>query len=709
MNNEVTKTTETAKSRKLEIWQQRLADSDRVYSDDVARMDAREQLFRGKRELTPLVQGDVNKKGGFKKTSHIRNIIFENIESQVSTVIPDAKVTARRQEDEHLAQKIERLLRNEKDRLPFETMNDMAERTVPIQGGVGYLIEWDDSKRTHTTTGELNVSVIHPKQFGPQPGVYTGIDDMDCFILKMPTTKAAIKRNYGVDLQNEAEAEPDIRSTGNEDHSDDAVTLYIGYEMNANGWIDKYTWVNDTELEDLENYQARRQPVCSHCGRVRPTTGQIINNRERAGKLLPDPQAGLVGGLIPEDIFQQKTAAEGIAGELAKGLFEPGEESGIAQIRQMPGEEPEIRYDGGPCPWCGTDKFEMQVMEYEQVILPITNANGVKVPGAIPGVDENGQPALKPTLIPFYKPNVYPVVLQKSVSVYGQLLGNSDVDAIEDQQNTTNRIEQKIIDRLMKAGTRISLPNKASLRTDPEDGERWYLETPAERQMIGVYEFTGNLQYELTYLAQVYEESRQILGITDSFQGRRDPTATSGKAKEYSAAMAAGRLESKRVMKNAAYADIYERMFKNWLAYSDEPRTISYKDAKGQTVYEEISRYDFLKQDSEGNWYWDDQFLFSVDNSATLAANREAMWQENRMNLQTGAFGDPTSTETLILFWTKMERDHYPGAGDTKMFLEQKLKREQEQAMAMARNQAPVQISGAPVPTQQVLSTVMNG
>ena len=51
------------------------------------------------------------------------------------------------------------------------------------------------------------------------------------------------------------------------------------------------------------------------------------------------------------------------------------------------------------------------------------------------------------------------------------------------------------------------------------------------------------------------------------------------------------------------------------------------------------------------------------------------------MNLQTGAFGDPASTETLVLFWAKMEELHYPGAGSTKQYLEEKLRREQQQAM----------------------------
>lgn len=68
------------------------------------------------------------------------------------------------------------------------------------------------------------------------------------------------------------------------------------------------------------------------------------------------------------------------------------------------------------------------------------------------------------------------------------------------------------------------------------------------------------------------------------------------------------------------------------------------------------------------------------------------------MNLQTGAFGDPSSTETLILFWAKMEELHYPGAGTTKAFLEDKLQREQQMAqmaqmqqMQMAAMQAQQQ------------------
>lgn len=678
------------KPAKLDVWQKRLADSDVAWKAQMTKMDRREHLYSGDRELRALTKGDEE-----QKAPHIRNIVFENIESQVSSAIPSPKVTPRRKEDEALAAKIEHWLRCELDRLPFETINDQAERTVPIQGGVGFLVAWDNRKRTHDTVGEEEVAFLHPKQFAPQPGIYTGIQDMDWFIVRQPTTKESIRRRYDVNVEDEGEQEPQVRGTGDEDTADDAVTMYIGYAKNDRGGIDRYVWVNDIELEDLENYQARRVPVCAHCGRVRPLPGQIIQNRQAVVETAEQDTVEAEQDTVAVETRKQiagRTLAMQLAQDVAAGLG-GGLETLAAEGAAAEPEDQRLRYDGeGPCPWCGSTNWTTKEQEYEEVTLPIANSSGLVIPGAQPEIDESGLAVMRPTRIPFYRPDVFPVVLQKSVSVYGQLLGNSDVDVIEDQQNTTNRMEKKIIDRLVKAGTRITLPAKATLRTDPVDGERWFLDSPADKAMIDVYQFSGDLQYELTYLATVYEEARQILGITDSFQGRTDPTATSGKAKEFSAAQAAGRLESKRTMKQAAYAQLFELMFKFWLAYSDEPRPISYKDNEGNTVYEEISRYDFLKQDKDGQYYWEDQFLFGCDDSAPLASNREAMWQETRMNLQTGAFGDPSSTETLILFWSKMEELHYPGAGETKKYLEKRLQQEQQRAAQAQQMQIQLQL-----------------
>ena len=674
-----------ANRERLNLWQQRLADSNREFSAQVEKMDHRELLYHGHDKLKPIVSGDV----AGETATHVRNIIFEHIESQVNSSLPMPKVTPRRKEDEHLAQIIENWIRNEMDRLPFETVNDMSERTSPIQGGVGYLIEWDNTKRTHTIIGEPDISLVHPKQLAPQPGVFTGINDMDWIIIKIPTTRDSVRRKYGVDMSNESESEPGIRSANGGNKSEEALTLYVGYEKNDDGGINRYAWVNDIQLEDLTNYQARRQPFCRKCGKMRPLYGQILRNNVVPGNLMPDPNRGYVGSLAQE-AMKENAAGMLMAAQLADQamLMDMPEYEDFLQSIDQQATEPEVyRYDGGPCPYCGSSDWDSREQEYEQVLVPIKTALGKEIPGEHPGLDEEGNAVMVPTMIPFYRPDVYPIILQRNVSIYGQLLGNSDVDVIEDQQNTTNRLAKKIVDRILKAGTRVTLPPQANLNIDPRDGEKWYLSNPGDKAMIGVYDFSGNLQYEMAYMSQVYEESRQMLGITDAFQGRRDPTATSGKAKEYSAAMAAGRFESKRVMRQTAYAKIFELMFKYMLAYADEPRPVTFKNFKGEVDYEEFNRYDFLEQDSEGNWYWNDQFLFSCDTAGPLANNREAMWQETRMNLQTGAFGDPNNTETLILFWTKMELLHYPGAAETKQYLEQKLQREQQIQMQMQKQQ----------------------
>ena len=61
------------------------------------------------------------------------------------------------------------------------------------------------------------------------------------------------------------------------------------------------------------------------------------------------------------------------------------------------------------------------------------------------------------------------------------------------------------------------------------------------------------------------------------------------------------------------------------------------------------------------------------------------------MNLETGAFGDPTNPSTLILFWQKMEMLHYPGASETRAYLEEEMQRQQIMAAQAADMQMRMQ------------------
>ncbi len=630
---------------RLRLWQERLATNEAAYQTELEKMDDREKLYRGTRKLRDIVPGEQK-----CEAVHVRNIVAELVEAQVDSAIPAPKVTARYEKDQRLAKIIEDMLRNETDRLPFEVMNDRQERTVPIQGSGAWLVEWDNTKRTHTTVGEVAVSLLHPKQLIPQDGVYSNIEDMDYVILKIPQTKSFIKRRYGVSVEDEGESEPDLKGTV-AGQSADMVTQYIGYYRNDAGGIGKCSWVGDAVLEDMEDYQARRLRRCKKCGMV-----------------------------VNEDLQPMEPTPDG-----------------TAPLDERPRKK-------GACPYCGSTALEESREEFEELASDIVKSDGTVIPAyeeemrpvfdgtGLPVIDEfTGMPADEtvrtPTKIPFYKPDVYPVIVQKSVSVYGQWGGDSDVDKIRDQQNTTNRLSGKIIDKLLKSGSYITLPDDCYIEVDAEDMKVIRPGDPANKALIDVFDLQGNIQQDTQYLQQVYEEARQLIGVTDSFQGRNDATATSGKAKEFAAAQTAGRLESKRRMKDAAYAALYEAMFKFRLAYTDEPRPVVSTDTHGQPVYEEFNRYDFLERDANGEWYWNDQFLFSCDTSSTLANNREAMWQETRMNFQSGAFGDPAQPDTLILFWTKMALLHYPGAEDTVDYL----KEQQQKQMQMQQQQQQMQ------------------
>ena len=90
---------------------------------------------------------------------------------------------------------------------------------------------------------------------------------------------------------------------------------------------------------------------------------------------------------------------------------------------------------------------------------------------------------------------------------------------------------------------------------------------------------------------------------------------------------------------------------------------------------------DFVKKDAAGDYYWNDEFLFETDPTSTMMANREAMWQQIDLKLQSGAFGQLGSLETMRLYWSLMEKNHYPNAGDVLSQIEMMMAEQQEQMM----------------------------
>lgn len=681
------------KKETVSLWQERLEKNLSAYAAEQEKMQRREAQYRGDRTLTPLTEND-RKYGYQKETSHVWNITAENIESEIDSSIPMPKVTPMRREDEHLARMIENMLRNELDRLPTEELNDESERITYKQGGCLYLPEWDTSKRTHTTVGENTLKCVHPMQFVPQNGVQE-IDEMEYYFWLIPVTKGYVRRRYGVDVGDMQEEMPEVRSE-EESTAEDVVTLKIAEYRNEDGGVGRFAWVGNLEVENLPDCQARILRRCKKCGQTEADSAYIdLSEPTQDGSYPEDaekrkPRKGVCsfcGANSWEDVVE--TSHKVRLDELDELGVNPAitqrlrAEHGFGKIFYRPEEQI-------------TEPAAMDAMQEPMGSLGAQEVPMQEIAPAEEAPAPEAESYEEEIEIPYYKPDIFMAVLRRNVTAHGKFLGESDCDKIADQQNTINRLEQKTIDRLMKAGSKITLPDSTHLRVDPQDNGIWYVGNAADASLIAVRDFQADITPNMAMLTQAYEESRRLIGMTDSYQGRTDPTAQSGKAKEFAAAQSAGRLESKRVLKKAAYARIFERMFKNQLAYCEEKRPLRYRDDQGNQEYEEWNSYAFLRMDDAGELYWNDQFLFSCDDASGLATNREAMWQETTAHLQSGAFGDPRSIDTLILYWTKMEEDHFPGAGKIKGMLEQRKQEQmmQQQMMMQMKAAMPQQIGG---------------
>lgn len=315
------------------------------------------------------------------------------------------------------------------------------------------------------------------------------------------------------------------------------------------------------------------------------------------------------------------------------------------------------------CPVCGSTKRKYEFLEEEYAPEDIVKEDdGAQ---AVILVNNGGK-------LPYYKVRELPFVCRVNISDEDSPYGISDIDILEENQESLNKILTKMEENILKAGAIVTVPKGINIANTDEVLKIVQVKDPKMMQYFNVFPIQANSQQDDILAQRMYEYGRQALGITDSFQGKRDPTAESGKAKEISAAQAAGRLESKRRMKDAAYAEIYRIMFRTLLAYCDENRTYTKVDPVGEVIEGSFSRYGYL-DGVPGGVYYNDRYNFSVDTASVLSTSREAMWKETTNNFMAGTFGNPQDPQALLLYWNVMKDLGYPLAKQTLSNLQARL------------------------------------
>ena len=576
------KTENSSKEARLEFFRSLYENAKNYNSEAIESYSKNMNQYRGSYEID----------GSSESALTVRNITYEIIESQVSSDIPHPKVDAAcySERKSRNARSIELLLSSLRDKLPYETINDIDERFTYIYGGSVWYVEWDNNEKLGKEVGGVKIHCISPLNFIPEPNI-SNVADMDYCFLKMTSTKDAIAKRYGIEYELLTLADCEYRDSM-EICDSDTITVITAFYKDEAGEVGKFIFSGGVTLLDMPKFYHRKRKICKKCG-----------------------------------------------------------------------------FEEGYCE-CNRPSYYTEDEGFEKLSSQINLPDGIKIPKLSPKTNNgyltviDGEVDMEETKIPYYTPKSFPIVIRKNTSFADTLMGQSDCDYIRPEQQAINKIESRILQKLLRAGITPVMPEDATVSLNNSVFGQVIRMRPGESvAQYGKVDTTPDISQDITEAERLYEHSKRILGISDALQGIDSSVGESGYAKQLRISQATGRLESKRKMKHTAYALVDRLIFEQYLAFADEPRSLVFRDAYGRIHNSEFNRYDFIEYDiTRGEYYYDDSYLFSVDLNGGAEYQREALWQRNLENLKAGTLGDPNDHVTLLRYWQCQERAHYPYA-----------------------------------------------
>lgn len=607
-----------------------------AYQQELNKINQQEKAYNGTREI--------RKKGGGisnQEADCCYNITYRLIESEIDTTIPTVRVDPIHEEDEKAAESIQAVIRTEFERCGMAKLNDSAERMSAVFGGVPFLVEWNNDGGYHDTVGEATVKILHPKNVIPQPGV-TEIEQCEYIFVRTAETKQSIHDKYGVPLSDLSEDEPEARkeASAGKTYSDELATkidCYFKHMVDGELKVGVCSWANRAFLRYDADYYARKITVCEKCGQIK--TGEVCQcgskkfvTKPVQTEMLDDMQMTVLGG--GTDMVQAVTDGDPVYAQNPDGSLQyPLDENG----------------------------------EYD------TNQQPIQI-----GVEQVR------TVLPQFSPKRYPIVMRRNISKFGSFLGRSDVDVIADQQNSINKVLSKMQEKLMKGGSFVTLPQGVSVDTSNKELKVIRVK-PNEVSMINVLNIQPSIDKDMSFLSVLQSQAQDALGLTNAFLGQQDTTAVSGSAKQFSANQSAARLSSRRSMKYAFMEELANLIIQTYMAFSGGAIPYSYESTNGEKIYSHFDPKELIKLDAAGEMYWNTEFIFRVDESATVASNHENMWNMMSVMYQAGAYGTIGQDDTNLLYWELLKEAKYPGAGKAIESIKAKIQKQ----MAMIPQSMP--------------------
>lgn len=369
------------------------------------------------------------------------------------------------------------------------------------------------------------------------------------------------------------------------------------------------------------------------------------------------------------------------------------------------------------CPNCGGKHFEYVSVKEERVQEDLVNVENPYRSGLSPNVkDDESQIDEEETIpagtpIPHYLIRQLPFVPYTRVMRPNSIYGMSEVEVVLENQDLINKLLNKAEKKSAKSRTYVTKMKDTNIDDDDDEVTKVEVEDYREGSAIQVKQVTSDISQEIAEANLMYDIGKSTSGVTNTDQGKEDNTARSGKAKQLQMAASAQRNKNPENLRNLAFSGVYELIFKNLLAYSDEVRSFVTLLPDGTQTEQVWSKYMFLAKDKFGNYYYKDDYAWSVDTASEITQDRAAMWQMIDNDFLNGTLGtsvDPT--RALLMYWQMKEQTGYPLAKYAIAFLKESVQHLPTQVeQALMNNPEALQLALSFMKDQQEMAGVAAG
>lgn len=560
--------------KQWEEWSKKFYTAYANYSTGI--FDEFENVYRGTHDTTKNVNSkDPN---AIKKTNNVPNISYELIESQINTSSPEPNVKSRKPGFEDMATMIQGKIINDMADMSMERITDMNERNTYVHGISSVLVGWNSMLGGHDVMGEKEIKGYHPKQIIPQPDMYY-TDDMDYFFIMSAETKKSILDKTGVDVTSEEEQYPEVNQiegnspqgrANNNSVTSEIVTLITCLYKDEEGDIGLYSWAGTTPVESLPKYYYPRVNKCTECG------------EENAQDATECSECG--SKKLKQDIKMNEVIEEEL---VLSPIVYP------KKVKKLvTGDDGTVSVD----------------IDYEQVVIERVVPEG--------------------TIIKIPAPKKMPLITRINVPLNFSFAGRSDVETIRPQQESIKKTFSRIEEKIIQAGGIIGIP-EALRRQISNDVYQVWIGKSADLGSIVVKDTKADITQDISFIQENERIARDTLGITDSYQGKYDPSANSGKAKEVQVEQSAGRLQSKMKNKFVFFGNMFEMMFLMDMCFTQEPRPYLSENKQGKEEYDVFDKHELLMEDADGEWYYNTEFTIKADMGSSLPHDRLFMYEKS--------------------------------------------------------------------------------